>query len=110
MSNDTSYWAVIELMGHVRIAGRVSEVDRYGSKVGRIDVPQADGTFITQFFGGSSLYRETAVTEEVARAVAGNGVSIPTWAWGLNRPALPASTVEPGEPDYHEAQTDEVPW
>jgi hypothetical protein len=104
MSDEQSYWAVIELMGHVRIAGRVSEVERYGSKVGRIDVPQADGTFVTQFFGGASLYRETAVTEEVARAVAAQGMSRPTWAWGLDRPALPA----PSETD--DERKGDVPW
>lgn len=32
-------WAILELMGHVRMAGRVTEEERFGSKVGRIDVP-----------------------------------------------------------------------
>ncbi len=32
-------WAVVELMGHVRMAGRVTEEERFGSKMGRIDIP-----------------------------------------------------------------------
>lgn len=32
-------WAVVELMGHVRLAGRLSEVERFGGKLARLDVP-----------------------------------------------------------------------
>jgi hypothetical protein len=34
-------WAIVELMGHVRIAGRVSEEERFGAKLGRIDIPKS---------------------------------------------------------------------
>ncbi len=37
------FWAVLELMGHVRLAGRISEEERFGSKIGRIDVPADKG-------------------------------------------------------------------
>jgi hypothetical protein len=37
-------WCVLELMGHVRMAGRVTEEERFGVKMGRIDVPDADRT------------------------------------------------------------------
>lgn len=91
MSETESYWAVIELMGHVRIAGRVSEVERYGAKCGRVDIPTGPETFVTQFFGGASLYRETPCTEDVARRVAEQGSHKPVWAYGLEHPALPAA-------------------
>lgn len=32
-------WCVVELMGHVRMAGLVTEVELFGSKQGRIDIP-----------------------------------------------------------------------
>lgn len=35
-------WAIVELMGHVRMAGRVSEEERFGAKLGRIDIPQPE--------------------------------------------------------------------
>lgn len=27
-------WAIVELMGHVRIAGRITEEERFGAKLG----------------------------------------------------------------------------
>jgi RecJ-like exonuclease len=35
-------WAVVELMGHVRMAGLVTEEEHFGSKVGRIDIPKEE--------------------------------------------------------------------
>lgn len=85
----TEFWAKVEMMGHVTIAGRVSEVEMFGGKLGRVEVPQPDGTFATQFFGAGSVYRITAVSEEVARAIASR-VAPPISAWDLpRRPALP---------------------
>lgn len=95
----TPYFAIVELMGHVRMAGRVSEVERYGAKVGRIDIPDGDG-WRTQFFGGGSLYRETPCTEEVARTVASQCMPEPVGVWEMPRQrALP----EPEEMDDAEA-------
>ena len=64
-------FAIVELMGHVRVAGRVTEVELFGSKLGKIDVIDREGgTVATQYFGGSSVYRITPCTEETARSVA----------------------------------------
>jgi hypothetical protein len=62
-------WGIVELMGHVRIGGKVSEEQKFGVVMGRIDIPQKDGKFVTQYFGGSSIYRFHPSTEEAARAV-----------------------------------------
>lgn len=64
------FWGVVELMGHVRLAGKVSEEERFGCKLGRIDVPTDGEKFVTIYFGGSSIYRVTPCDEESARAVA----------------------------------------
>lgn len=96
MSEEQSYWAVIELMGHVRMAGKVSTTERYGAKMGRIDIPDGDG-FKTQFFGGGSVYRETPTTEEIARAIAKQSMPQPIHAWEMPK-ALPAA--EPTEAPY----------
>lgn len=93
-------WAVVELMGHVRLAGKLSEEERFGSKMGRLDIPQGEG-FVTQYFGGSSVYRVSIVTEEVARAAAKNTAYAPVSPWELPR-ALPA----PVEAKYRD--TDDV--
>jgi len=73
-------WGVVELMGHVRLAGKVTEEEKFGTKMGRIDIPQGDG-FITQYFGGHSVYRITFVTEEVARHVCKSTSAAPVSVW-----------------------------
>src|SRR5579884_3045855 len=59
-------WAVVELMGHVRLAGRVTEEAMLGTALGRIDIPTGEGPedFVTQYFGGSSG-GDTDVDDEV---------------------------------------------
>lgn len=73
--NPEPQWAIVELMGHVRMAGRVSEEQRFGVTLGRMDVPDVaagaapDAVARTQLFSGSSIYRVTYCTEDAARAV-----------------------------------------
>lgn len=62
-------WAIVELMGHVRHAGILTEEEKFGAKVGRVDVPDGD-RFVTFYFGGASIYRISIVDEAAARAVA----------------------------------------
>lgn len=75
-------WAIVELMGHVKIAGLVTEEERFGTKLGRVDIPNGD-TFVTQYFNGSSLYRLTPTTEEIARSVAKSNQPAPVFRWEL---------------------------
>ena len=114
MAEDFASWAIVELMGHVRMAGKVSEVELFGSKMGRIDLPTrkpcedckgsgadaltppgkcplcggagTEQSFITQYFGGQSVYRMTPTTEETARRVAGDVAPEPVHLWELPRP------------------------
>jgi len=96
-------WAIVELMGHVRVAGKLTEEEHFGAKLGRIDVPKlpdkncvnckgldvapcptcGGGGFVTQFFGGSSVYRITAVSEDVARAAAKSTQIQPVHSWEM---------------------------
>src|SRR4029077_10618064 len=47
-------WAIVELFGHVRLAGQVSQVEQYGSTMLRLDVPEVDGhPGFTSFKGGA---------------------------------------------------------
>lgn len=73
-------WAVIELMGHVRLAGYVTEEEHFGAKLGRIDVPLEQGS-VTQFFGGSSVYRVTPCSEVIAKQIAQDSISKPIKEW-----------------------------
>lgn len=87
-------WAIVELMGHVRMAGLVSEEQHFGATLGRIDIPRGDTEFATQFFGGGSVYRISPCSEEVARAVAARNQPMPVQRWELPSPAEPAKPVE----------------
>lgn len=84
-------WAILELMGHVRLGGRVGEEERFGVKMGRIDIPTPEGGFVTQLFGGSSVYRMTFVGEAEARAVALHQQPRPVHSWEMPK-SLPASS------------------
>src|ERR1051326_8782310 len=94
-------WAIVELMGHVRMAGKVSEVEQLGSKMGRIDIPKEDGGFFTQFFSGSSIYRMTPCTEDAARSVAKHCQPQPVHAWELPK-RLPMTDREEDEEETEE--------
>jgi hypothetical protein len=66
-------WAIVEVMGHLKLAGLVSEANMFGTVMCRVDVyPGADAAepTLTRFFGGASLYGVTPVAEAVARAFA----------------------------------------
>lgn len=98
-------WAILELMGHVKLAGRVTEEEHFGAKLGRIDIPRADGGFTTQFFGGGSVYRLTPTTEEIARHIAQNNQPRPVQVWELPAPGRTApenleDTLNYGGSDY----------
>lgn len=60
-------WAVVELMGHVKKAGKIREVEEYGAVTLRIDVPECDGIPAhTQDFNWKNAgYSITYTTEDV---------------------------------------------
>jgi len=68
MANENDSWAVVDLMGHVTIAGRITKPGEYGG-LWQIDIPDGD-SFRTEFFGSQSVYRVRIVSEEIARAYA----------------------------------------
>lgn len=60
-------WAIVEIMGHHRIAGRISQVEEFGAVLLRVEVPDPDGGFSTEDYGGSAIYRLRHCSEEMAR-------------------------------------------
>lgn len=86
------YWAIVELMGHRQRAGLCKEVEQFGAKMLRVDIPAGEG-FVTEFYGGSSIYALRPSTEEVARSVAER--------LGDPRPVAPVSYRLPPPADAH---------
>lgn len=64
-------WAIIELMGHKVVAGLAVKSEMLGKPMLRVDVPETSGyPAFTQFYGESSIYCVTFVSEAVARLTA----------------------------------------
>lgn len=79
-------WAILEQLGHRRTAGRVTEEQRFGAVMGRIDIPRPDGSFVTHYFGSASVYGLTPTTEANARAVAAHNQPEPVHPYELSPP------------------------
>jgi hypothetical protein len=94
-------WAILELMGHRKMAGYVSEVTFAGKGMIRIDVPGkrptlteriesgegglpgGDEPCATQLYSPDALYCLTPTSEEMARAVAASAQPMPVARWEL---------------------------
>lgn len=94
-------WAILELFGHVRLAGRVSEATIGGCSFLRCDVPESegDGVKFTRYFGNGAIYSMTPVSEEVARVVGAGTVGPPVKAWEMPKRALPPREEPPDDDD-----------
>jgi len=65
------HWAVVELLGHRRVAGRVREVQLAGAGFLRLDIPATTGHGDqTQYIAPGSVYALHPTTQEIATAVA----------------------------------------
>ena len=64
-------WALVELFGHARIVGRVTEATIAGGAFIRVDVPDKEGAIIfTRFFGPGSIYSMSPISRDMAIALA----------------------------------------
>ena len=64
-------WAVVELFGHQRIAGLVSEQVIGGCSFVRVDVPEnGEAQGYTKLYGNGAIYAMTFVDEETGMAAA----------------------------------------
>ena len=102
-------WAILELMGHRRLAGYVQEVELAGHGMLRLDVPAGfdpdtgytedapDDVQATQFYSPASLYCLTPTTAALARALAANHRPQPVQRWELPQPRPVPDLEEPAE-------------
>ncbi|MCW2276343.1 hypothetical protein M2321_003948 [Rhodoblastus acidophilus] len=68
--NDGWEWAIVEIFGHRKHAGRTREEERFGAKLLRIDIPK-DGDpetngWETVYYGGSSIFSFALADEATA--------------------------------------------
>jgi hypothetical protein len=96
-------WGMLELFGHQRLAGRLTEQTIGGVHFVRIDVPAVDDVQeYTRFFTQGAIYGMTITSEDVARRLAAGMRARPISAYDLPRPpALPSpSRGSPGDEDF----------
>jgi hypothetical protein len=61
-------WCLVEIMGHQRIVGKVTEAVLAGGAFLRVDVPPFNGSpAFTRFYSPGSLYCISPISEAVAR-------------------------------------------
>ena len=71
MSDEKGQWAIVELFGHKVVAGYTAKDEQWGAPMLRINVPETTAfEAFTQFYGLSSVYGITPVSEQVARMAA----------------------------------------
>lgn len=93
MDNNTfDQHCIVELMGHQRIAGRVTEQTVGGTSFVRVDVPAVNGNpAFSRLLGSAAIYALNPVTEEIALEAAKQFRSLPLQAYDI--PALRQQTV-----------------
>lgn len=87
-------WAVLELFGHVRLAGLVTEASIGGCAFLRVDVPNKEGeTQFTRYFGNGAIYSMTPVSRDVACRVGNGSAQAPVKPWEMPAAAAAYSSA-----------------
>ncbi len=88
-----AYWAILELMGHRRLAGYVQEAEIAGASFLRIDIYRSaqnalerDEVF-TQWYSPAAVYAITPTTEAIARQISGQEAYQPVRPWEVRATA-----------------------
>jgi hypothetical protein len=82
MADQFSEWAILDLFGHQKIAGRVSEQQIGGSSFVRVDVPEVEGQpAYTKLFGPGAIYSITITDAITAKAAVAYWKSVPMDQW-----------------------------
>lgn len=89
---------IVELLGHRRLGGYVTEQEVAGAKFLRVDIPATDGHEpMTQLVNPASVYCLTPTTEEIATKAATLARPAPVSRWELASIEAPKPQ---GEPDW----------
>ena len=105
MDNRFKSWAIVELMGHSRMAGFVEAVEVAGHGMLRVDVPECEGhEKFTRYVSPSALYAMTPVTEETARRASAAFRPAPVQLWQLPALPQPANVPAVDESDPYEKE------
>lgn len=79
-------WMIVELLGHRRLAGMVTEEIIAGKGMLRLDLPAKNGDFVTQYINPDSVYALTPCEEKIARAFSITSNPMEPYRWQLSNP------------------------
>lgn len=102
-------YGIVELFGHTTLVGRVTEVERFGTKMLAIEVLHANHLLPAVFHGGAAIYRLTPCAAEVAWEKQSTiNYQLPPAV----RAILPLTALPPVEPAPHgaEEELDDEPY
>lgn len=78
-------WALVELFGHSKIAGRCTEQNIAGANMLRVDVPETSTQpAFTRFFGSAAIYAINPIDEQTARFMADKLQVKPIESWNIS--------------------------
>ncbi len=104
--NGFDEWCIVELLGHRRLAGRLTEVQIAGAGFLRLDIPAHGGDPArTQLIQPGSVYALHPVDEATARRAASSWRPAPVQRWEL--PAAPVA-AQPGHDDDEDLDGDDL--
>lgn len=79
-------FAIVELFGHQKMAGKITEQSIGPATFVRVDVPETDGQpSFTRLLNPSAIYAINPVTEEVMKHMAGNFQQQPIQSWDIHK-------------------------
>ena len=108
MSVKVEEWVVLELMGHRKFAGRISEAQRFGVALAKLEVFSGDEeqpSFVQEYHP-QAIYCLTPCTEELARQYSKRNRPVAISRYELMDAALPACDDEE-EGDWDDAEYEE---
>lgn len=81
---DSSFWAIVELMGHHKLVGELRDVNLAGNGFLRIDIPATrDVSAWSKYLSPQSIYAVTPIDEALARAMAEQLVARPITSYSV---------------------------
>lgn len=116
-SNKLDIWAIVELFGHSRIAGKVTDFSMNGSTFIRVDVPPVEGVQgFSRLLNPSAIYAINPVDEVTATVAAGKIKVQPLGIWDIKEAlkAMPkelqssiSDTIDSNNSDFDDEDPDE---
>ena len=79
-------FAIVELFGHQKLAGKITEQSIGPATFVRVDVPESESSpAFTRLLNPSAIYAINPVTEDVMKHMAGNYAAKPIESWDIRK-------------------------